>query len=251
MSSWDFPSASPHGRPRQAAARSPGSLVSPVRSRQRAAGPPHPRPPGPLPFFPSTARQRARRPSSSSTRTAAPRGPAAARGLRPPMLRDRRSLGGVPGGRTGRAHGWFRGAAPAPLCSSPAAAISSSPALCPARLRAACWRVAVEGCAHTCVPRCGRAAAYLLLLLLLPPLLLLLQAAAGAQGLAERLEPAVGRGAPGCALHSIAERRGSLWGRQGGGGLGGSKEERGGETGSAVPAEVEKGRAPHLSRNIG
>ncbi|KAL9868139.1 uncharacterized protein GJ701_000048 [Geothlypis trichas] len=27
MSSWDFPSASPHGRPRHAAARSPGSLV--------------------------------------------------------------------------------------------------------------------------------------------------------------------------------------------------------------------------------
>ncbi|CAN8184496.1 unnamed protein product [Coccothraustes coccothraustes] len=78
-----------------------------------------------------------------------------------------------------------------------------------------------------------------------------LQAAAGAQGAAERLEPAVGRGAPGCALHFVAERRGSLWGRQGGGGLGGSKEERGGETGSAVPAEVEKGRAPHLSGNIG
>lgn len=83
-----------------------------------------------------------------------------------------------------------------------------------------------------------------------PTPLLLLQAAPGTQGLAELLEPAVGRGAPGCALHSVAERRGSLWGRQGGGGWGGNNEERGGETGSAFPAQVEKGRAPHLSRNM-
>lgn len=142
-----------------------------------------------------------------------------------------------------------RGRSSARLCSPPAAAISSSPPLRAGRLRAACWRAAVEDCAHTCVPRCGRAAAFLLLLLF--PALLLLQAAAGGQGLAELPEPAAGRDATGCALRPAAERRGSLWGRRGGGGWGGSKEKRGGGTGGAFSAQVGKGRARHLSWDIG
>ena len=74
--------------------------------------------------------------------------------------------------------------------------LSSELPLC---LRAACWRAAVEGCAHTCLPSCGRTAAFFLFFFLLPFLLLLFfppPCAPSVAGVAEQLGPAVGLPCP-------------------------------------------------------
>ncbi|XP_056338803.1 uncharacterized protein LOC130248810 [Oenanthe melanoleuca] len=230
--------------PRVAAARSRPQPRIPApsgRSRQRAAGPPRP------PTFLSLhgeAESEAPQQQHQDSGAAGPggsEGAAAAHAAGAPL--PRRSAGGRTGrDGTGRAHGRFRGAAPASLSSRGSDQLLSGALPCAAPssmleggrrgLRAHVRAPLRAGC---CLPPPPPPP---------PPTSAPPAAGGGCARAGGAAGAGCGTGRAGRALHSAAERRGSLWGRQGGGGWGGSKEEREEKPAAPSPPRWRRGGPP-------